>query len=45
MSLYWLCYRHDDRISVVIEPGAMACSTHVYVEMNFLAESAGEKNE
>jgi len=20
MPLYWLCYRHDDRISVVIEP-------------------------
>ena len=22
MPLYWLCYRHNDRISVVIEPGA-----------------------
>jgi hypothetical protein len=23
MSLYWLCYRHDNQISVVIEPGAL----------------------
>jgi hypothetical protein len=22
MSLYWLCYRHNNKISVVIEPGA-----------------------
>ena len=22
MPLYWLCYRHSNRISVVIEPGA-----------------------
>jgi hypothetical protein len=22
MSLYWLCYRHNSQISVVIEPGA-----------------------
>jgi hypothetical protein len=22
MPLYWLCYRHNNRISVVIEPGA-----------------------
>ena len=22
MPLYWLCYRHDNLISVVIEPGA-----------------------
>jgi hypothetical protein len=22
MSLYWLCYRHNNQISVVIEPGA-----------------------
>jgi len=22
MPLYWLCYRHDNQISVVIEPGA-----------------------
>jgi len=22
MPLYWLCYRHNDQISVVIEPGA-----------------------
>ena len=22
MPLYWLCYRHNNQISVVIEPGA-----------------------
>jgi hypothetical protein len=22
MPLYWLCYRHDNKIAVVIEPGA-----------------------
>jgi hypothetical protein len=22
MPLYWLCYQHDNQISVVIEPGA-----------------------
>jgi hypothetical protein len=22
MSLYWLCYRHNNQISAVIEPGA-----------------------
>jgi hypothetical protein len=22
MPLYWLCYRHDNQISAVIEPGA-----------------------
>jgi hypothetical protein len=22
MSLYWLCYQHNNQISVVIEPGA-----------------------
>jgi hypothetical protein len=22
MPLYWLCYQHNDQISVVIEPGA-----------------------
>jgi hypothetical protein len=22
MLLYWLCYRHDNQISIVIEPGA-----------------------
>jgi len=22
MLLYWLCYRHNNQISVVIEPGA-----------------------
>jgi hypothetical protein len=22
MPLYWLCYRHDNKISVAIEPGA-----------------------
>jgi hypothetical protein len=22
MRLYWLCYRHNNKISVVIEPGA-----------------------
>jgi hypothetical protein len=22
MALYWLCYRHNNQISVVIEPGA-----------------------
>jgi hypothetical protein len=24
MPLYWLCYRHNNQISVVIEPGASA---------------------
>jgi hypothetical protein len=23
MPLYWLCYRHNNQISVVIEPGAL----------------------
>jgi hypothetical protein len=22
MSFYWLCYRHNNQVSVVIEPGA-----------------------
>jgi hypothetical protein len=73
MPLYWLCYRHNNQISVVVEPGASPIharmraalanldegeftkgheldrkwprSTHVYVEMNLLGESAGEENE
>ena len=27
MPLYWLCYRHNNQISVVIEPGASECLT------------------
>jgi hypothetical protein len=26
MPLYWLCYRHNNQISVVIEPCPIACS-------------------
>jgi hypothetical protein len=26
--LYWLCYRHNNQISVVIEPGASLIHAH-----------------
>jgi len=41
--LYWLVYRHNNQISVVIE--WLACSTHVYVDMNLLGKSSRKENE
>jgi hypothetical protein len=31
--------------NMAISGSWLACSTHVYVEMNFASESAGEENE
>jgi hypothetical protein len=32
VSLYWLCYRHNNQISVVIEPGASPIHARMWAE-------------
>jgi len=33
MPLYWLCYRHNNHISVVIEPGASLVHARMRAEL------------
>jgi hypothetical protein len=43
MPLYWLCYRHNNQISVVIEPGASAIHARMRAALAGLDE--GEFSE
>src|SRR5262245_45623628 len=43
MPLYWLCYRHNNRISVVIEPGASLIHARMRAALHGLDE--GELTE
>ncbi len=38
MSLYWLCYHHNNQISVVIEPGASLIHARMRAALADLAE-------
>jgi hypothetical protein len=38
MPLYWLCYRHNNQISVVIEPGASIIDARLRAALNGLDE-------
>jgi hypothetical protein len=38
MSLYWLCYRHNNQISVVIEPGASLVHARMSAALDGLDE-------
>ena len=38
MPLYWLCYRHNDQISVVIEPGASLIHARLRASLKGLDE-------
>jgi len=38
MSLYWLCYRHSNQISVVIEPGASLIHARMRAALDGLEE-------
>ena len=38
MPLYWLCYRHNNQISVVIEPGASAIDARLRAALAGLDE-------
>jgi hypothetical protein len=38
MPLYWLCYRHDNQISVVIEPGASPIHARLRASLSGLDE-------
>jgi hypothetical protein len=38
MSLYWLCYRHNNQISVVIEPGASPIHARMRAALSGLDE-------
>jgi hypothetical protein len=40
MPLYWLCYRHNNHISVVIEPGASLI--HARMRASFAELDEGE---
>jgi hypothetical protein len=40
MPLYWLCYRHNNQISVVIEPGASPTHARMRAALNGLDEGA-----
>jgi hypothetical protein len=40
MSLYWLCYRHNNQISVVIEPGASLIHARMRAALANLDEGA-----
>ena len=42
MPLYWLCYRHNNQISVVIEPGASPIHARMRTA---LAEGEGDFTE
>jgi len=39
MPLYWLCYRHNNQISVVIEPGASLIHARMRAALANLDES------
>ena len=38
MPLYWLCYRHNNQISVVIEPGASLVHARMRAALSGLDE-------
>jgi hypothetical protein len=38
MSLYWLCYRHNNQVSVVIEPGASLIHARLKASLDGLDE-------
>jgi hypothetical protein len=38
MPLYWLCYRHSNQISVVIEPGAALIHARIRASLDGLDE-------
>jgi hypothetical protein len=38
MPLYWLCYRHNNQISVVIEPGASCIHARLRASLSGLDE-------
>jgi len=38
MTLYWLCYRHNNQISVVIEPGASLVHARLRASLDGLDE-------
>jgi hypothetical protein len=38
MSLYWLCFRHNNQISVVIEPGASPVHAKMHAALAGLDE-------
>ena len=38
MPLYWLCYRHNNQISVVIEPGASLIHVRMRASLDGLDE-------
>jgi len=38
MPLYWLCYRHNNQISVVIEPGASIIHARMHAALADLDE-------
>jgi hypothetical protein len=38
MPLYWLCYRHNNSISVVIEPGASLIHARIRASLDGLDE-------
>jgi hypothetical protein len=38
MPLYWLCYRHNNQISVVIEPAASLIHARMHAAIANLAE-------
>jgi hypothetical protein len=38
MPLYWLCYRHSNQISVVIEPGASIIHARLRASLDGLDE-------
>jgi hypothetical protein len=38
MSLYWLCYRHNNQMSVVIEPGASPIHARLRASLAYLDE-------
>ena len=38
MPLYWLCYRHNNQISVVIEPGASIIHARLRASLDGLDE-------
>jgi hypothetical protein len=38
MPLYWLCYQHNDQISVVIEPGASLIHARMQASLDGLNE-------
>jgi hypothetical protein len=39
-ALYWLCYRHNNQISVVIEPGASIIHARLRASLSGLDEGA-----